>query len=153
MCFPPSWLHTRNINSSWAASPHRDPSQPYSFFKLSRVRQMRLFWRTYLCMLLRTYANVCVHRLCFWMGFFLQITSYLLPFGNAKSAIYLNDRLSNDTDQTFLEIYFLNIFSKRYFLKVSYINLTLTTQILNQTKKLIWIFIFTLLLQYREKCY
>ena len=106
---------------------------------------MRLFWRTYLCMLLRTYANVCVHRLCFWMGFFLQITSYLLPFGNAKSAIFLNDRLSNDTDQTFLNIYFFKKIFEKIFFKSFVYKLNLDHPDSQPKKNLIWIFIFTLL--------
>ena len=62
-----------------------------------------------------TSAYACVHTLCFWMGFLLQVFSYLFPLGNATFAIFSNDIpkiLIRHIwkDNPLINIYFLNIF-------------------------------------------
>ena len=86
--------------------------------------------------------------------FFLQISSCLLPLGNAIFAIFAKDVPTIPKKHVWKDIswkYFLNIFLKKSFLKVPYINSTLNIRILDRTEKVNVNFCFHSSLWYLKK--
>ena len=80
---------------------------------------MPILWNMHLCRLLKTWAHTFVQALCFWMGFCYKFS--LTCFPCEIQFLQYVQRMTYDTNETYLKRCFLKIFLKRYLIRVLYV--------------------------------